>query len=276
MLITFIVTGYKVYELYTRASRQPVEVYNLSYASTTSQQDVDTDSNQIVTSFKGQIEGKIRNITIGAFNPNNQPIDFWIKVGLTPKQAAVIKRYEAAGGYFRNAADVQKMKVISPEVYKRIEPLLMFEPERVNNRVNSENSDNVLINSADSAELLKLKGIRPYLAGRIIKYRNRIGGFYSAQQLTGVYGVTDSIVKLNSSRIDTSGFKPIRQNLNTAGVKELLKVGGLTYETAIAIVRQREKYGFFRDVTDLRKLNLVNEELYTKIAPYLTAGLNNP
>ena len=43
-----------------------------------------------------------------------------------------------------------------------------------------ESSGVISINSADSADLLPLPGIGPVFAGRIIKYRNLLGGFVSS------------------------------------------------------------------------------------------------
>ena len=39
------------------------------------------------------------------------------------------------------------------------------------------------INVIDSSVLEKLPGIGPYLAGKIIKYRNKLGGFYNKNQI---------------------------------------------------------------------------------------------
>jgi competence ComEA-like helix-hairpin-helix protein len=48
------------------------------------------------------------------------------------------------------------------------------------------------LNSADSAELVKLYGIGPVLSKRIIKYRNSLGGkFQSVDQLKNVYGLSE-------------------------------------------------------------------------------------
>ena len=45
------------------------------------------------------------------------------------------------------------------------------------------------INTATEEELIELKGIGETLAKRIVKYRDKIGGFYSVEQLNEVYGI---------------------------------------------------------------------------------------
>ncbi len=45
------------------------------------------------------------------------------------------------------------------------------------------------LNRADSTDLIKVPSIGPAFARRIVKYRNRLGGFYSILQLQEVYGM---------------------------------------------------------------------------------------
>jgi DNA uptake protein ComE-like DNA-binding protein len=48
----------------------------------------------------------------------------------------------------------------------------------------------ISINKADSIQLKQLKGIGSVLSNRIIKYRNRLGGFVYKEQLLEVWGLT--------------------------------------------------------------------------------------
>jgi competence protein ComEA len=47
----------------------------------------------------------------------------------------------------------------------------------------------VSINEGSQAELESLPGIGPVIAGRIIEYRNRIGGFKSLEEINAVKGI---------------------------------------------------------------------------------------
>lgn len=49
----------------------------------------------------------------------------------------------------------------------------------------------VLLNSADSSQLVEVYAISPFLAGRIVRYRERLGGFYDSRQLLDVFGVDE-------------------------------------------------------------------------------------
>ncbi|MDR2119163.1 MAG: helix-hairpin-helix domain-containing protein [Tannerellaceae bacterium] len=49
----------------------------------------------------------------------------------------------------------------------------------------------VELNTADTATLKKVPGIGSVFAGRIVKYRALLGGFYSVEQLREVYGIDE-------------------------------------------------------------------------------------
>lgn len=48
------------------------------------------------------------------------------------------------------------------------------------------------INTADSSLFERQRGIGPSLANRIIKYRERLGGFVSAEQIREIWNFPDS------------------------------------------------------------------------------------
>ena len=76
------------------------------------------------------------------------------------------------------------------------------------------------INTADSAQLLPLPGIGPVFAGRIIKYRELLGGFVRSDQLYEVYGLKDETIEMIMDQIyiDTLGIKKMDINLESAQV----------------------------------------------------------
>jgi competence ComEA-like helix-hairpin-helix protein len=59
----------------------------------------------------------------------------------------------------------------------------------------------ILINQATAEELCKLPGFNKSLAARMIKFRDKIGGFQNLDQVRRTYGITDSIFNLISPLI---------------------------------------------------------------------------
>jgi competence protein ComEA len=218
------------------------------------------------------------------FNPNNLPDADWKRLGLSEKQIKTIKNYESKGGKFKRKEDVKKMYCIKEEQYNLLEPFILI-PEPVSAFSAENKTKNNLqiskaelsakplpivieLNSADSLTLLKVKGIGPFYAKNIIKYRVSLGGFVAKEQLMELWKF-DSIkfeaVK-NLVIVDAVNIKKININMCTAAE---LKHPYLTWNIANAIVNYRAKHGKYRNLDDIKKTDLVNDETYRKIAPYL-------
>ena len=90
-----------------------------------------------------------------------------------------------AGGVFRVKSDLMKMYSISDLDYEKLaEFILLPEKDTLIKKQQVEYiKEKILIeiNSADSAELVKLKGIGLSYAKRIMKYRNLLGGYYQKE-----------------------------------------------------------------------------------------------
>ena len=55
-------------------------------------------------------------------------------------------------------------------------------------------NEHIEINGADTTLLMKIPGIGSYYASRIVRYRERLGGFASAQQLEEIDGLPESAI----------------------------------------------------------------------------------
>lgn len=124
------------------------------------------------------------------------------------------------------------------------------------------------LNTADSFQLDQLRGIGPAFAKRIIKYRQRLGGYYQVSQLLEVFGMDQERFELLRSqvRLDTNRIRKL--NINNLP-KDSLKVHPyIRWNLANLIVTYREKHGKYNAVEDLKKLDLLNDSIYAKLAPY--------
>lgn len=203
------------------------------------------------------------------FNPNNLPLADWVKLGLTEHQALVIKHYEEKGGQFFTKGDVKKMYSIGPAEYKRIEPYINLPdgPAYYNNKVKA--GEVVEVNTADSARLTMIHGIGPAFARRIVRYRERVGGFYNKEQLKEVYGIDEE--KYNQIRADIAvdGKHIIKVNINVATFAELKRFPYLSYKQMDAIIAYRDEHGNYNTLTDLKNIAILNDGILRKIGPYL-------
>jgi competence ComEA-like helix-hairpin-helix protein len=125
------------------------------------------------------------------------------------------------------------------------------------------------INSADSLTLVRLKGIGPVLAARIIKYRESLGGYADVNQLKEIYGMDTNTLKsiIPSLYIDLSAIR--KMDLNTATFKELLHHPYLEYDDVKRIVNYRDKHHPIDSLNALFDIEGLPQELVRRIKPYL-------
>lgn len=227
------------------------------------------------------------------FNPNNLSEQNWKRLGLTEKQIKSIKKYESKGGKFKTKEDVKKMYCLSEEQYETLEPFIQItspaEVARTEEKANSffkegkvettaavntsktERLNVVELNSADSATLTTIKGIGAFYAKNIIKHRNALGGFVSKDQLLEIWKFDQEKLSAIEKYIDIDESKIKKVNINTCEAGDL-KSPYIKWTVANAIVNYRKNHGKYKTVDEIKKTDLVDDETYRKIVPYLVVG----
>lgn len=131
----------------------------------------------------------------------------------------------------------------------------------------------VELNSADSLDLVQLYNVGPVIAQRILRYRERLGGYVNIQQLREVHGIDSTRYADMQPHLTVDTAVVRRMDLNTADINQLKKHPYLDYYQAKAIVRQREQRGPYHSVADLQDIPLIDPTTYTLIQHYLTCSL---
>ena len=140
------------------------------------------------------------------------------------------------------------------------------------------------LNAVNEIDLKSLKGIGPVLAGRIIRYREKIGYFQRPGQLEQVYGLTQSVSWKPEEIfcVDSMDFRE-KQNatpkkygkkysvldINHASAMELENLPGIGPVISKRIVKYREASGGFQKLDELKKIYNFSEENYHKALPFL-------
>ena len=88
------------------------------------------------------------------------------------------------------------------------------------------------LNTADTFDLQRLRGIGPSFARRITGYRARIGGYVKKEQLLEVWGMDSSRYEGIKRYLTVNPEKITQIKLNTATFKELLRHPYMPYELA--------------------------------------------
>lgn len=131
------------------------------------------------------------------------------------------------------------------------------------------------LNSADTLTLQLLHGIGPAFARRIVRYRERLGGFVSASQLLEVYGFTPELLAHIEPHlwVDSTAITPIA--INSIGLKELARHPYMEYYQARDIVRLRSMGVVFGNADDLRAVPSMADSTMERIVPYIDFSPQN-
>lgn len=227
------------------------------------------------------------------FDPNFASSSDYIRMGFSERQAAVLVKYRDRGGKFHQKEDFNKLYIIDDETYKIFEPYIRitdsdnkpitqihspsdYDPNK--NLITEISPSNaspksfsqviVELNSADSMNLLSVKGIGPVFASRILKYRKRLGGFYHIDQIREVYGIDSTRFEGISPQILTDTTLIEKINLNTATLEQLRKHPYFDYATAKAVIDKRIQVGSYQSMSEVKPI-LEKKGRYNTLYHYL-------
>lgn len=217
------------------------------------------------------------------FDPNVLSFEGWKKLGMREKTIATIQNYLNKGGHFYKAEDLKKIYGVRADEYTRLEPYIRIattgptEPPTDKKSVSKKETFSnrpkytvVDINTGDTSAFVALPGIGDKLALRIVNFRDKLGGFYSIEQIGETYGLPDSSFQKIKPflKIENASLRKI--NLNTATKDEMKSHPYLKWNLANAIVEYRNQHGNFSSVDDLKKISLITASVFDKIKFYLT------
>ena len=219
-----------------------------------------------------------REIQYFDFDPNKIGVAEWEKLGFSEKQAESIEKLKAKGFKFYKPEDLKSVFVVGEENYSRLAVYIKIDPNDFPKReypkmVYPERIKEkyvVDINSADSSLFEQQRGIGPSLASRIIKYRNRLGGFVSPEQIREIWNFPDSTYQSLKDRFVVNEIAVAKININTADFKTMGTHPYINYAYAKVIDAYRKQHGSFKTVNDLKKIVVINDSIYRKMEPYVT------
>lgn len=216
------------------------------------------------------------------FDPNTVSISELVRMGLSPKQAAVIDNYRQKGGQFRQAEDFAKMYVIDSSMFAQLKSYIQIKPiEEPELKLAEKNANEheapkeeakiyLDLNTVDTLEITRIRGIGRGYARRIIAYRQLLGGFHNINQLLEVYGFPQELLASINDQVwvDTLAINKI--NINLVDYEELRKHPYLTDYQARAIIYYRETMGNYNSPKELTINKLLDSNTYLKFKPYIT------
>ncbi len=201
------------------------------------------------------------------FDPNTVSEEELIQLGVRKYVASNIVKYRERGGVFRTKTDLLNIYGFDSLSYGALEKWIRIDTLPVVKKP----AVMVELNSAGIDDLVSLKGIGKVYAERIIKYRERLGGYASVEQLKEVYGFNESLFNSVSNQVyaDVSLLRCIQ--LNKADYKTMLSHPYLEKAEVEAILSYREMVDKIVSADELLKQKVLGRERYQQIKPYLCA-----
>lgn len=223
-----------------------------------------------------------------AFDPNSASPAQLQELGVPRFLAQRIQKYREKGGKFRRKDDLKKIYDFPPALYSRLEGYIVLPGSGAeSSKFEGTPSENTPfpsretktftrpilavfdINTADTVQLNALRGIGSKLSARIVKFRDALGGFYSADQYSEIYGL-DSLALSELKRYGRVQSTPRKIAINTATVQELNQHPYFrNRKLNEVIVRYREQHGPFSSAEAMKEIRILDEATLRKIAPYL-------
>ena len=230
--------------------------------------------------------------TLFAFDPNRCDSTSLVRLGFSPWMARNLLKYRAKGGRFRQPDDLRKLYVMTDSLYTRISPYVAIassqpdhaavdQPKQAKERpsVYLSRSDSryrrmekypegtqIELNRCDTNQLKKIPGIGSYTARRIVRYRERLGGFIRLKQLREI--------RLNEEvlapwfTLDSTAVTPLK--VNQLPMKQLLAHPYLNYRQSRAIMQYRERHGPLPSIEVMKGWEEFTANELQRVAPYLS------
>lgn len=231
------------------------------------------------------------------FDPNTADSATLRRLGLPAWMARAIGRYRAKGGRYHRPEDFKRVPGMTPELYERLQPAIHIgrafryyadlepsetAPASPHETVRHDSSHSKMphgprqekfremvcldLNSVDTTELKKVPGIGSYRARQIVRYRERLGGFTSVEQLAEVEDFPSELAEW--FRVEAS--EPQRLNINTATFGQLARHPYIGAQRARTITDYRRAHGKIHALSDLQLLDGFAEADLQRLQPYVT------
>ncbi|MEH6772130.1 helix-hairpin-helix domain-containing protein [Maribacter arcticus] len=271
-LILFLIiihVGYFVYDSYQINEKYPLNI--------------NSDFEVRIDSLKNKLV-KNDSIKIYPFNPNFISDFKGYTLGMSTDEIDKLHNFRKTNKFVNSAEQFQKVTSISDSLLQVISPYFKFPEWTTKQKYKQVNLSSVKnvdatsaivtwedLNTATADELRVINGVGEKLSARIIKFRNRLGGFLVDDQLFEVYYLDKEVAKRILKKFKVIS-KPniVKININTATAYELSKLIYIQKEVAERIVNYRNLNGSIKSLNELLKIEEFPAERIDRINLYLS------
>lgn len=225
-------------------------------------------------------EAPSRKVVLAPFDPNLADSIELLDLGLSPYVTRNVLRYREKGGRFRTPESFARIYGLTEDQFETLRPYIRISESF---RQKTDTSTYVRrdtfavvykypkgtlvdVGVADTTELKKIPGIGSGISKAIVGYRNRLGGFYSLEQLREVRFVTPEMMEW--FKLDSISIRPLP--VNRAGLDRLRNHPYLNFYQAKVILEHRKKHGEIKSLSQLSLYEEFTEKDLKRLSAYFS------
>lgn len=237
----------------------------------------------------------VRQAECFPFDPNTADSTQLLRLGLQPWQVRNIYKYRARGGIYRTKEDFARLYGLTVKDYRRLEPYIRISsdylpastlvgdrpaavghatPTRAASSPSADSlafrhkispGQHIVLNTADTTQLMRVPGIGSYYAREIARYGRWLGGYVSVDQLDEIDGLPQECKQYFVVETPT----PQKINLNKLTLAQLRRHPYINFYQAKTIVDYRRLRGPLTSLGDLRLSRDFPPEAIRRLEPYV-------
>lgn len=237
-------------------------------------------------------KGSNKKDTIYPFNPNYISDHKGYTLGMSVAEIDRLHAFRKTGKFVNSADDFQSVTKVSDDLLTKISPYFKF-PDWVNQKNRTQEKEKkeaepafaksgkpfakeekkivqIDINDALEEDLVKVYGIGPAFAKKILRRRAELGAFGSMDQMDDFTDLSTEAVKgLKKSFFVGATPDVTKLNVNSASLQQLSRFPYFNKGLAKAIITKRSMNGKIRSIDELSKINDFPVDKIKIIALYL-------
>ena len=223
-----------------------------------------------------------RNTERFLFDPNTADSTQLLRLGLQPWQVRNIYKYRAHGGIYRQKEDFARLYGLTVKQYRELEPYIRIskdylpastlvgerpkmERDTLRYPVKIQESEHIVLNTADTIQLKKVPGIGSYYASEIIRHGQRLGGYVNVDQLDEI----EDFPKDAKKYFVIADARPNRLRINRLTLQQLRRHPYINFYQAKAITDYRRLHGDIKNLNELRLSKDFTDEAIRRLEPYI-------